>query len=122
MFERLLILSAVLFCIGLYGALSRRHLIAVLISIEIMFNAVNVALVAASRYATPAELRGVGAGTVSDAMSDLSSAGALLAGQSFAAFVIVIAAAEAALGLALVIATVRRRNTVDVSEINLMRQ
>ena len=55
-------------------------------------------------------------------MSDLSSAGALLAGQSFAAFVIVIAAAEAALGLALVIATVRRRNTVDVSEINLMRQ
>ncbi len=122
MFERLLILSAVLFCIGLYGALSRRHLIAVLISIEIMFNAVNVALVAASRYATPAELRGVGAGAVSDAMSDLSSAGALLAGQSFAAFVIVIAAAEAALGLALVIATVRRRNTVDVSEINLMRQ
>ena len=118
MFERLLILSAVLFCIGLYGALSRRHLIAVLISIEIMFNAVNVALVAASRYATPAELRGVGA----DAMSDLSSAGVLLAGQSFAAFVIVIAAAEAALGLALVIATVRRRNTVDVSEINLMRQ
>ena len=122
MFERLLVLSAVLFCIGLYGALSRRHLIAVLISIEIMFNAVNVALVAASRYATPAELRGVGAEAVSDAMSDLSSAGALLAGQSFAAFVIVIAAAEAALGLALVIATVRRRNTVDVSEINLMRQ
>ena len=65
MFERLLILSAVLFCIGLYGALSRRHLIAVLISIEIMFNAVNVALVAASRYATPAELRGVGAEAVS---------------------------------------------------------
>ena len=122
MFERLLVLSAVLFCIGLYGALSRRHLIAVLISIEIMFNAVNVALVAASRYATPAELRGVGAEAVSEAMSDLSSAGALLAGQSFAAFVIVIAAAEAALGLALVIATVRRRNTVDVSEINLMRQ
>ena len=57
MLERLLILSAVLFCIGLYGALSRRHLIAVLISIEIMFNAVNVALVAVSRFTVPAAMR-----------------------------------------------------------------
>ena len=60
MLERLLILSAVLFCIGLYGALSRRHVIAVLICVEIMFNAVNIALVALSRYITPAALRATG--------------------------------------------------------------
>jgi NADH:ubiquinone oxidoreductase subunit K len=114
MLERLLILSAVLFCIGLYGALSRRHLIAVLISIEIMFNAVNIAFVAVSRYVTPAALR-VGGG-VTGPVEPL-----VLVGQSFALFVIVVAAAEVALGLALVIAMVRRKDTVDISEINLMR-
>ena len=118
MFERLLVLSAVLFCIGLYGALSRRHLIAVLISIEIMFNGVNIAMVGVSRYVTPAALR-VDAPA---ALDMAATAGALLAGQSFAAFIIVIAAAEVALGLALVIAMVRRQDTVDVSEISLMRQ
>ena len=53
MLERLLIISAVLFCIGLYGVLSRRHIIAILMSTEIMFNAVNIALVAFSRYTAP---------------------------------------------------------------------
>lgn len=115
MLERLLILSAVLFCIGLYGALSRRHIIAVLISVEIMFNAVNVALVAFSRYVTPAAIRATG--EASDA-----TARSLLAGQSFALFVIVIAAAEVALGLALVIAMVRRKDTVDITEVSLMRR
>jgi NADH:ubiquinone oxidoreductase subunit K len=114
-FERLMILSAVLFCIGLYGTLSRRHIIAVLISIEIMFNAVNIALVAISRYLAPAALRATGEVTESGARS-------LLAGQSFALFVIVVAAAEVALGLALVIAMVRRRDTVNIAEVSLMRR
>ena len=86
MLERLLILSAVLFCIGLYGALSRRHLIAVLISIEIMFNAVNVALVAFSRFTVPAAMR---VGLDVEAVAPLA-----LAGQTFAVFAIVVAAAE----------------------------
>lgn len=114
MLERLLILSAVLFCIGLYGALSRRHIVAVLISVEIMFNAVNVALVAFSRYASPAALRVAGE-------VNLAAEQTVLAGQTFAVFVIVVAAAEVALGLALVIAMVRRTNSVDISEANLMR-
>ena len=113
MLVRLLVLSAVLFCIGLYGALSRRHVIAVLISIEIMFNAVNLTLVAFSRYVEPAALRAGAEGDV---------ARALLAGQTFAVFVIVVAAAEVALGLALVIALVRRVDSVDVTEVSLMRR
>ena len=114
-FERLLVLSAVLFCIGLYGVLSRRHVIAILISVELMFNAVNLALVAVSRYVTPAVLRGPGSAADGDA-------GALLAGQGLAIFVIVAAAAEVALGLALVIALVRRTDSLDVTRINLMRR
>jgi NADH:ubiquinone oxidoreductase subunit K len=114
MLERLIILSAILFCIGLYGALTRRHIVAVLISVEIMFNAVNIAFVAFSRYVTPAAVR---------AYSDVNEVAerTLLAGQTFAVFIIVIAAAEVALGLALVIAMVRRTDSVDISEANLMR-
>ena len=114
MLERLIILSAILFCIGLYGALTRRHIVAVLISVEIMFNAVNIAFVAFSRYVTPAAVR---------AYSDVNEVAerTLLAGQTFAVFIIVIAAAEVALGLALVIAIVRRTDSVDISEANLMR-
>ena len=119
MLERLIVVSAVLFCIGLYGALSRRHLIGILISIELMFNAVNLAFITFSRYIEPAALRvGLPAGQGS---ADLV-AGQVLAGQTFAVFVIVIAAAEVARGLALVIALVRRRDTVDVRDLNLMRR
>jgi NADH:ubiquinone oxidoreductase subunit K len=113
MLERLLIISALLFCIGLYGVLSRRHLIAVIMSTEIMFNAVNVALVAFSRYTTPAVFR-------FDGQPDTERL--LLTGQTFALFVIVVAAAEVALGLALVIALARRRDTVHISDLNLMRR
>ena len=112
--ERFLLLSAVLFVIGLYGALSRRNIIAVLMSIEIMFNAVNLAFVAFSRYITPAALRTAGAET--------ASTDSVLAGQTFAIFVIAVAAAEVALGLALVIAFFRHRDTVDVSEMRLLRR
>ena len=109
MLERLLVLSVVLFCIGLYGVLSRRHIIAVLMAIELMFNAVNVALVAFSRYTVPA-------GGVAE------NARAALTGQSLAVFVIVAAAAEVALGLALVIALIRRTDTLDVTDVSLMRR
>ena len=78
-----------------------------------MFNAVNLAFVAFSRYTTPAVIRVGGYGV------DSSS---LLAGQTFAIFVVVVAAAEVALGLALVIAFFRYRDTVDVSEMNLLRR
>ena len=114
MLERLLVLSAVLFCIGLYGVLSRRHIIAVLIALELMFNAVNVALVAFSRYVEPAGLAGPG--------GLAENAHYVLTGQAFAVFVIVAAAAEVALGLALVIALIRRTDTLDITGVSLMRR
>ncbi|MBM4466281.1 MAG: NADH-quinone oxidoreductase subunit NuoK [Chloroflexi bacterium] len=94
-----LTLAAALFCIGLYGALTRRNAVAILMSLELMLNAVNINLVAFSRYVTPAALTG----------------------QVFALFVIAIAAAEAALGLAIIIAIYRARETVNADEINLMK-
>lgn len=114
MLERLLIVSAILFCVGLYGVLSRKHIIAVLMSVEIMFNAVNIALVAFSRYTVPAALRFPGASGEAERF--------LLTGQTLALFVIVVAAAEVALGLALIIAVARRRDTVDISDLNLMHK
>lgn len=97
--EHYLVLSAVLFCIGLYGALARRNTIVILMCIEIMLNAVNIALVAFSRYIVPL----------------------LVTGQVFAIFVMVVAAAEAAVGLAIIIALYRSRVTVDVEQVDLMK-
>jgi len=94
-----LVLSAVLFAIGLYGSLARRNAIVILMSIEIMLNAVNIALVAFSRFVTPA----------------------LLTGQVFAVFVIVVAAAEAAVGLGILMAVYRHRQSIDSDKINLMK-
>jgi len=94
-----LIAAAALFCIGLYGMLSRRNAIGVLMGIELMLNAVNVNLVAFWRYVTPQALTG----------------------QVFAIFVITVAAAEAAVGLAIIIAAYRRRDTVIVEELDSMR-
>ena len=105
--DHYLLLSATLFAIGLYGALSKRNAIAVLMSIELLFNAVNVAVVAFARYTVP---------------HSLESAQALLTGQVFALFVITVAAAEVALGLAIVIAIYRNRETVDISRFNLLRR
>ena len=106
--EYFLILSAVLFCIGLYGALARRNVIVVLMSLELMFNAVNITLVAFSKYAVPLNLD--------------EHLGSLLTGQVFAIFIIAVAAAEIALGLGIVIAFYRNRETVDISEATLMRR
>ena len=97
-----------LFCIGLYGALARRNVITVLMSLELMFNAVNITLVAFSKYAEP--------------MGIDAQLGRLLTGQVFAIFIITVAAAEVSLGLGIVIALYRNRETVDVSEASLMRR
>ncbi|MDW8071858.1 MAG: NADH-quinone oxidoreductase subunit NuoK [Anaerolineae bacterium] len=94
-----LTVAAALFAIGLYGVLSRRNAIGVLLGIELMLNAANINLVAFWRYITPQALTG----------------------QVFAIFVIGIAAAEAAAGLAIIIAAYRRRRTVAVDELDTMR-
>ena len=93
----LLIFSAILFSAGVYGVLARRNAVLVLMSIELMLNAVNVNLVAFSA-----------------ALKDLT-------GQVFALFVIAVAAAEVGIGLAIVILIYRNRETSDVDEINLLR-
>ncbi|UCH51302.1 MAG: NADH-quinone oxidoreductase subunit NuoK [Chloroflexota bacterium] len=97
--EHYLVLSAVLFSIGLYGVLAKRNAVVILMCIEIMLNAVNIALVAFSRYVVPM----------------------LLTGQIFAIFVIVVAAAEAAVGIAIIIAIYRNRQSVDVDKFDLMK-
>ncbi len=97
--EHYLILSAILFSIGLYGALAKRNAIVILMSIELMLNGVNIAMVAFSRYIVPL----------------------LLTGQVFAIFIIVVAAAEAAVGLAIILAIYRSRETVDATKIDLMK-
>ena len=106
--ERFLILSGVLFCIGLYGAMARRNVITVLMSIELMFNAVNIAMVAFSKYVVPAGVE--------------QQLGRMLTGQVFAIFIITVAAAEIALGLGIVIALYRNRETVDLTEASIMRR
>jgi NAD(P)H-quinone oxidoreductase subunit 4L len=98
-----LILGAVLFCIGLYGALAKRNAIAILMGIEIMLNAVNISLVGFSFFNT------------------VQPYSTFLTGQIFAIFIITVAAAEASVALAMIISIYRKRNTVDVGEINLMK-
>jgi NADH-quinone oxidoreductase subunit K len=94
-----LLVAAALFCIGLYGSLTRRNAVGILMGVELMLNAVNINLVAFWRYLNPENL----------------------GGQVFAVFIIALAAAEAAIGLALFIAVYRTRDTVNVEEINLMK-
>lgn len=94
-----LVLSALLFSIGLFGALAKRNAVTILMSLELMFNGVNVALVAFSRYITPAHLTG----------------------QVFAIFIITVAAAEVSLALGIIVALYRNRESVDVQDISSMR-
>ena len=88
-----------MFSIGLYGALTKRNAIVILMCVEIMLNAVNIAMVAFSRFITPA----------------------LLTGQVFTIFIMIVAAAEAAVGLAIIIAIYRRRETIESTDIDLMK-
>ena len=100
-----LVLSAVLFSIGTLGVLLRRNGIAIFLSLEIMLNAANLAFVAfALRFAADAE-----------------TAAVALAGQLFVFFVIGVAAAEAAVGLALFIALNRLKQTIDLDRVNILR-
>ncbi|PWW31206.1 NADH dehydrogenase subunit K [Cytobacillus oceanisediminis] len=94
-----LALALILFCIGLYGALTKRNTVIVLISIELMLNAVNINLVAFSKYGIAPSITG----------------------QIFALFVITVAAAEAAVGLAILIALYRNRQTVNIDEMDTMK-
>lgn len=91
-------LGAVLFGIGLVGVLTRRNVLIVLMSVELMLNAVNLTLIAFSRYSTQME------------------------GHVLAFFIIAIAAAEAAVGLALVLAFFRLKKTVHLDELKLLRR
>ena len=99
-----LALAGLLFAVGVLGALTRRNGITIFLSIELMLNSVNLALIAYARQI--AEAAGPGAG---------------LTGHVVVLFVIAVAAAEAAVGLALFIAVFRGRRTIDVDRLNLMR-
>ncbi|HLB02415.1 MAG TPA: NADH-quinone oxidoreductase subunit NuoK [Nitrospiria bacterium] len=92
-----LILSAIVFVTGLVGVLIRRNLIIILLSIELMFNAANINFVAFSHYLQA------------------------ITGQVFVFFVMTVAAAEVAIGLAIIIALYRGGATINVEEINLMK-
>ena len=94
-----LLFSAALFAIGVYGVLARRNGVLVLMSIELMLNAVNVNLVAFGQF-----------------LQD-----AALSGQIFTLFVITVAAAEVGIGLAIVILIYRNRETINVDEVNLLK-
>jgi NADH:ubiquinone oxidoreductase subunit K len=95
--NQFLILAAVLFCIGVYGVLARRNGVLVLMSIELMLNAVNINLVAYSAFHH------------------------VVAGQVFALFVITIAAAEVGIGLAIVLLIYRNARTVDLDDIDQLK-
>lgn len=94
-----LALALILFCIGLYGALTKRNTIIVLISIELMLNAVNINLIAFSKMGMAPSITG----------------------QIFAVFVIAVAAAEVAVGIAILLALYRNRKTVNIDEVNELK-
>lgn len=94
-----LVAAAALFCIGLYGVLARKNAISILMSIELMLNAVNINLLAFWRYLDPSKTEGL----------------------AFVTIVFVTAAAETAVGLALIISAYRRRNTVIANEIDMLK-
>jgi NAD(P)H-quinone oxidoreductase subunit 4L len=96
---RYLTLAAALFSIGVYGMTVSRNAVRVLMSIELMLNAVNINLVAFARYVDPANVKG----------------------QIFAIFILTVAAAEAAVGLAIVLSIYRNNATVDMERFNLLK-
>jgi len=95
----ILILSAALFSIGLFGVLARRNAVAILLGVELMLNAVNINLVAFWRYLDPVQMTG----------------------QVFAIIVFAVAAAEVAVGLALVISVYRNHKTVVADDLDMMK-
>jgi NADH:ubiquinone oxidoreductase subunit K len=101
--SKFLVIGALLFIIGVAGVLTRRNIIVIFMSIELILNAANLNFIAFSRY--------------------LSSTGSMnaVAGQIFTVFVIVVAAAEAAIGLGIVIALYRNKETIWIDEIDLLK-
>lgn len=97
--EYCLLLAAALFCIGVYGLVTSRNAVRVLMSIELLLNAVNINLLGFSNFLDPGAIRG----------------------QVFALFVIAIAASEAAVGLAIILAIYRNRETTDMEQFNLLK-
>ena len=101
--SKFLVIGALLFIIGVAGVLTRRNIIVIFISIELILNAANLNFIAFSRY-----------------LSETNADNAL-AGQIFTVFIIVVAAAEAAIGLGIVIALYRNKETIWVDEIDLLK-
>ena len=101
--SKFLVIGALLFIIGVAGVLTRRNIIVIFMSIELILNAANLNFIAFSRY-----------------LSETNGDNAL-AGQIFTVFVIVVAAAEAAIGLGIVIALYRNKETIWVDEIDLLK-
>ena len=99
--EHYLVLASILFCIGIYGALAKRNAVVILMCVEIMLNAVNIALVAFSKY--------------------LATDVILISGHVFVIFILVVAAAEATVGLAIIMAIYRSRRSVDPDQIDVMK-
>ena len=97
--EYFLLIAAALFCIGIYGLITSRNAVIVLMSIELLLNAVNLNLMAFSNYLDAQEIKG----------------------QVFTVFVLTVAAAEAAVGLAIVLTIYRNRDTVDMEQFNLLK-
>jgi len=100
------LLSAALFVIGLYGVLARRSAVLIIMSIELMLNAVNINLIAAASH--------LGYRSAADAFANFD-------GQIIAIFVITVAAAEVGLALAIILRMYRNRSTINVDEIDLMK-
>ncbi len=98
-FEHVLMLSAILFSLGVYGVLARRNAILILMSVELMLNAVNINMIAFSVYLHPEAFTG----------------------QVFAVFIIAVAAAVAALALAIILRVFRNRRTANVDEVDLLK-
>ena len=97
--QHFLVLSSIVFCIGVYGVLSRRNAVIILMSVELMLNAVSINMVAFAVYTAPS----------------------LFVGIIFAIFVITIAAAEVGLALGIVLRVFRNRGTANVDEIDMLR-
>tara|TARA_B110000263_G_C15260441_1_gene488578 strand:+ start:916 stop:1224 length:309 start_codon:yes stop_codon:yes gene_type:complete len=97
--QHYLILAAALFCVGFFGAISRKNMIVILMSIEIMLNAINLSIVAFSRFVVPLEM----------------------VGHIFVIFIFTVAAVEVAVALAILLAMYSRRNTVESTDMDLMK-
>ncbi|HZQ35832.1 MAG TPA: NADH-quinone oxidoreductase subunit NuoK [Dehalococcoidia bacterium] len=97
--QHVLVLSALLFSLGVYGVLARRNAVLILMSVELMLNAVNINFIAFAVYLAPDQLVGL----------------------VFAIFVIVVAAAEAGLALAIIVRIYRNEHTANVDEVDLLK-